>query len=207
MSALAHEGQAPSGPFRIAVLVSGTGSNLRALCQSAAVQQGLVRIVGVWSERPDAPALRFATDTGLWAEAIAFRGGSEREAWNRDLAAAIRRKAPDLIVLAGFMRVLSSGFLRAVEVGIVNVHPSLLPDFPGADAPAQAIRAGVCRSGCSVHWVDEGVDTGTLIAQAAVPVAPGDDVQSLHRRIQTAEHALLPAVIASLAERRTIQSA
>jgi phosphoribosylglycinamide formyltransferase-1 len=124
---------------------------------------------------------------------------AERAAWDEALAAAIARYEPELVVLAGFMRIVGSAVLARFAGRIVNVHPALLPSFPGSDAPAQAVRQRVSLSGCTVHVVDAGIDTGPILAQAAVPVLPGDDAASLHARIQRAEHALLPAVVHAVA--------
>jgi phosphoribosylglycinamide formyltransferase-1 len=130
---------------------------------------------------------------------VRARDFADRVAWDAALADALGATAPELVVLAGFMRIVGPAVLSRYERRLINVHPSLLPAFPGIDAPAQAVAKGVAISGCTVHLVDGGVDTGPILAQAAVPVMPGDDAASLHARIQTAEHQLLPAVVAAIA--------
>jgi phosphoribosylglycinamide formyltransferase-1 len=186
-------------PLRLCVLVSGRGSNLRAL--AAAIDQGscAAAIASVISDREDAAALSFARERGVTTDLVRPKQYADRAAWDSALADAIRAHAPDLVVLAGFMRLLGQAVLTQFHHRIVNVHPSLLPAFPGVDAPAQAIKKGVTLSGCTVHLVDEGVDTGPILAQAAVPVLSNDDASSLHARIQVAEHALLPAVVSAIA--------
>jgi phosphoribosylglycinamide formyltransferase 1 len=126
----------------------------------------------------------------------------DREAWDRALAETVAACEPKLVVLAGFMRLVGPAMLARFPGRIVNVHPALLPLFPGTDAPAQAVRAGVRVSGCTVHVVDSGVDTGPIIAQAVAPVLPDDDADRLHQRIQRLEHRLLPAVIDAVAHGR-----
>jgi phosphoribosylglycinamide formyltransferase-1 len=183
----------------IVVLASGRGSNLGALF--AAIDAGTcrARVVGVVSDRAHAPALALAADRGVPTAVVPLAHKSERAAWDERLAAAVAAFAPDLAVLAGFMRIVGPAMLRRLPGRIVNVHPSLLPAFPGTDAPAQALAAGVRIAGCTVHVVDEGVDTGPILAQGAVPVLPDDDATRLHARIQRVEHALLPAVIDAIA--------
>jgi phosphoribosylglycinamide formyltransferase-1 len=116
-------------------------------------------------------------------------------AWDTKLADAVAKHRPGLVVLAGFMRIVGPSFLRRFPGRIINVHPSLLPAFPGAHGPADAIAAGVRITGCTIHVVDDGVDTGFILAQGAVPLLPGDDPATLHRRIQGVEHQLLPRVV------------
>ena len=186
-----------SSPFRLVVLASGRGSNLRAIVD--AIAQGRLRaeIAGVVSDRPDAAALSVAKEKGLPQLCLPLAG--DRSAWNERLREAIASFRPDLVVLAGFMRVLGPRVIAAFPQRIVNVHPSLLPAFPGHDAVRQALRAGVKLTGCTVHYVDEGVDTGPILAQAAVPVLPGDDEAQLHHRIQQIEHRIFSQVIAWIA--------
>ncbi len=183
---------------RLVVLVSGRGTNLRALLGAIRAGRCAGRIVGVVSDRPQAPALRTAEEAGITTAVVPKDRGTSREAWCEGLGERVAAMNPDWVVLAGFMRILSAGFVRRFAGRIVNVHPSLLPAFPGLDAPGQAIRAGVRIAGCTVHLVDEGVDTGPILAQAAVPVLDGDDPEGLHERIQTQEHRLLPAVVDAL---------
>ncbi len=199
---------------RLAVFASGRGSNLAALLRAFPPAPGpdaddadgdgaerpdpVGRVVLAFGNVPDAPALRRATEAGAAAEARTWsRAHGDRDAFERAAQHALDRHGVDLIVLAGFMRVLSPAFVRRWEDRIVNVHPSLLPAHRGLRAPEQAIRAGATRSGCTVHLVDDGVDTGRILAQRAVPVLPDDDAERLAARIQVEEHALLPATVAA----------
>lgn len=184
---------------RVVALVSGRGSNLRALVTAIDSGRCDAEIAAVVTDRADAPALDFARDRGFPTRVVPFAKGDDRVAWSATLANAASEFSPTLIVLAGFMRVLAPTFIEQFTDRIVNVHPALLPSFPGHDGPAQAIRAGVKLSGCTVHLVDTGVDTGAILAQTAVPVLPDDDAESLHARIQLAEHVLLPAVVHAIA--------
>ena len=184
--------------MRVVVLVSGRGSNLAALWESIDAGCCAAEVVAVIADR-EAPALARAAERGVPTEVVALARGGDREAWNQTLADRVASHEPELVVLAGFMRVLGAPFVRRFPSRIVNVHPALLPSFPGAHGPADAIAAGVRISGCTVHLVDEGVDTGPILAQAAVPVLPNDDAASLHARIQRAEHRLLPVVVDAIA--------
>lgn len=186
-------------PARLVVLASGRGSNYSALAAAIAAGRCHAEIVGVVTDKPDAGVLARAAADGVPTHVEPLAKGDDRDAWNERLRDSVARFAPDYVVLAGFMRVVAPSFLDRFHRRVVNVHPSLLPAFPGHDGPAQAIRAGVRITGCTVHLVDHGVDTGPILAQAAVPVLPGDDVPSLHGRIQTVEHELLAASIDALA--------
>ena len=181
------------------VLVSGRGSNLRAIC--AAIDEGAcaANIVAVISDRKRAAALEFAEARGIATRVVSLRKGDDRNLWNDCLAAEVAAFEPDLVVLAGFMRVLGSPLLDRFPGRIINVHPALLPSFPGHNGPQDALDGGVRVSGCTVHVVDSGVDTGPIIAQAAVPVLPDDTADTLHARIQVQEHRLLPRVIHQIA--------
>lgn len=181
------------------MLVSGRGSNLRALLEAAEAGRCRARITAVLSDRAGAPALELATARGIPTAVIAPSGYPERPRWDAALADAIAAWGPELVVLAGFMRIVGPAVLARFGGRVINVHPALLPAFPGLDAPRQAVSAGARISGCTVHVVDAGVDTGPILAQAAVPVWPSDDADALHARIQRAEHALLPAVVDWLA--------
>jgi len=186
-------------PLKLAVLVSGRGSNLAALIRAIADGRCHARIEGVVADRPSAPALELAREHGLPTDVVAAKQFNDRTAWDAALTDRVKQLAPDVVVLAGFMRLVGSAMLEQFAGRIINVHPALLPAFPGLDAPAQAVHARVCISGCTVHVVDAGVDTGPVLAQAAVPVLPSDDGAALHARIQQAEHALLPAVVHAIA--------
>jgi phosphoribosylglycinamide formyltransferase-1 len=183
----------------IVILVSGRGSNLKAICSAIDAGECDANIVGVVSDRKKAAALEFADARGIPTRVVSLRKGDDRDRWNDALAETVVSLKPDLVVLAGFMRVLGTPLLERFPGAIINVHPALLPAFPGHSGPQDALDAGVRISGCTVHIVDAGVDTGPIIAQAAVPVVDGDSAESLHTRIQVQEHRLLPAVIHQIA--------
>lgn len=183
----------------VVVLVSGRGSNLRAICTAIDAGACDAKIVGVVSDRKSAAALGFAEARGIPTSVVPLRKSDDRNQWNELLAKEVARLEPELIVLAGFMRVLGSPLLERFPGRIINVHPALLPSFPGHDGPRDALEGGVRVSGCTVHIVDAGVDTGPIIAQAAVPVLLDDTAETLHARIQVQEHRLLPGVIHQIA--------
>ena len=183
---------------RIVVLGSGRGSNFGAILEAARAGRCAVDIGAVISDRPSAPILQRARDADLVTAVVPFER-RDRAAWDAKLADVVAAFEPDVVVLAGFMRILGSAFVHRFSGRILNVHPSLLPSFTGSDAPAQALAAGVRLTGCTVHIVDEGVDTGPILAQAAVPVRSDDTPDSLHRRIQGEEHVLLPATLHAVA--------
>jgi phosphoribosylglycinamide formyltransferase-1 len=185
--------------LKLAVLISGKGSNLAAIQHAIETGQCAARIQLVVSDRSAASGLEFAAARGLSTAIVSFRDHVERASWDHALAAAVAQSGSDLVVLAGFMRLVGPALLARFPRRIINVHPALLPLFPGTHGPEQAIAAGVRISGCTVHVVDAGVDTGPIIAQAAVPVLPDDEAATLHERIQHAEHALLPRVIDAIA--------
>lgn len=185
--------------LNLVVLASGRGSNLRAILAAIENGQCNARVAAVISDKPDSQALVFATDNKIPTRVVPLEHKHARAEWDALLAKTIAEYAPDLVVLAGFMRIVGASVLRDFAHRIVNVHPALLPSFKGAHAPADAIAAGVRISGCTVHVVDAGVDTGPILAQAAVPVLPSDTVETLHARIQAAEHRLLPATIDAIA--------
>ncbi len=190
---------AEHGPLRVVVLVSGTGSNLRKLVAKSNDADARFRVVAVVSDRADAGGLAFAEEQHIPTTVVRPKAHASREAWDAALANAVANHGPDLVVLAGFMRILGAAMITRFASRIINVHPSLLPRFPGHDGPAQAVRAGVGESGCTVHVVDAGVDTGPILAQATVPVAKGDDAASLHARIQQVEYVLFPFVVSAIA--------
>ncbi|HEX7478343.1 MAG TPA: phosphoribosylglycinamide formyltransferase [Polyangiales bacterium] len=181
--------------LRIAVLISGRGSNLRSI--QGAIDDGLcdARIVSVISDRASAAGLQFAAERGLPTSVVSMRDHADRSAWDVALTHKVAELDPELVVLAGFMRVVGAPLLQRFVRRIINVHPALLPLFPGTNGPEQALAAGVRVSGCTVHIVDAGVDTGPIIAQGVVRVLPTDTVEALHERIQHAEHGLLPRVV------------
>lgn len=175
----------------IVILISGRGSNLAALLGA-----GLpARVAAVISNRPQAPGLELARAAGVPTAAVDHKDFASREAFDAALAAEIDRHRPDLVVLAGFMRVLTDGFVRRYAGRLMNVHPSLLPAFPGLDTHARALAAGVRLHGCTVHFVTPEVDVGPIIIQAAVPVLPGDDPARLAERVLAEEHRVLPQAV------------
>lgn len=189
--------------MRVVILGSGRGSNAMAILE--AQQQGKLgraRVVQIFSDKADAGILALGPRFGVPAaflDAAPFKTKLDAEGEQRYIA-AIAACAPDLIVLAGFMRVLKPGFLNAFAGKIINLHPSLLPSFPGLDGIGQAFRRGVKVTGCTVHGVTVEVDGGPIIDQAAVRIEAGDTLETLAEKIHAAEHALLPAVIARLSE-------
>ncbi len=188
-------------PFRLGVLGSGKGSNFVAIAEAIAAAKVPAQIAIVVSDVAEAGILEQARQRRLPAHFIApgkFRTKLDEEA-ERAFVAALQAAQVDLIVLAGFMRVLKGDFLRAFEGRIVNVHPSLLPSFPGLEAWKQALDQGVKVTGCTVHFVDAGVDSGAIIGQQTVPVLDDDSAATLHARIHTAEHELYPRCVAAIA--------
>ncbi|MBI3095621.1 MAG: phosphoribosylglycinamide formyltransferase [Rhodocyclales bacterium] len=175
---------------RYVILISGRGSNMESLLDAGL--PGACALV--LSNRPDAAGLAAAASRGIATAVIDHRGFASREEFDAALAAEIERHAPDLVLLAGFMRILTDGFVRRFEGRLLNIHPSLLPLFPGVKTHAQALAAGVRLHGCSVHFVTPALDGGPIIAQAAVPVQAGDDEASLGRRVLAEEHLLYPRV-------------
>jgi phosphoribosylglycinamide formyltransferase-1 len=189
--------------MKVAVLVSGSGTNLQALLDAeAAGRLAPAEIAVVVSNNPGALALERAARAGRPGLVVDHRGRASREDFDQALLDALAPYRVETIVLAGFMRLLTPRFLGAFPGRVVNTHPSILPAFPGHDAAAQALAHGVKLSGCTVHLVDAGVDTGPIIAQRAVPVLPGDDAAALQARIQDEEHRLLPVVVRALAAGR-----
>lgn len=189
-------------PLKLGILGSGKGSNFKAILEAIEAGQLQAEARIVLSDVEDAGILDFARQHGIRAEFIApgrFRTKLEPEAEAR-LIELLKAADVDLVVLAGYMRMIKAPLLEAFPGRIINIHPSLLPNFPGLAAWKQALEAGAAVTGCTVHYVDSGMDTGPIIAQSEVPVLPGDTAESLHARIQVAEHALYPAVLAKLAK-------
>ncbi|MBK6530003.1 MAG: phosphoribosylglycinamide formyltransferase [Deltaproteobacteria bacterium] len=190
-------------PMRVVVLVSGGGTNLQSLLDAGWTGAlGAAEIVGVISNKPGVRALERAATAGVAARVVDHRGFAERAAFDSALKAEVQSLGADLVVLAGFMRVLTETFLAGFEDRVINIHPSLLPAFPGVKAQAQALHHGVKIAGCTVHFVDAGLDSGAIISQAAVPVLDDDTEESLQARILAEEHRLLPAAVADLAAGR-----
>jgi len=189
----------PRARLRVGVLISGRGSNLQALIDAAADPTYPAEIVLVISNRPEAPGLAHAARAGIAHRTVAE---PSRELFAREADAALRQSGAGLVALAGFMRILDSGFVEAWRDRLVNIHPSLLPAFPGLHPQRQALAAGVRFSGCTVHFVRVAVDTGPIIAQAVVPVHGDDDEARLAERILAAEHRLYPMAVRLFAEGR-----
>ena len=189
--------------MRVVILGSGRGSNAEAiLAAEKAGQLGRARVVALFTDRPDEPMLALGPRFGVSATFVdpaPFKTKLEGEGEARFIA-AVSAAQPDLVVLAGFMRVLKPGFLNAFAGRIINLHPSLLPSFPGLDGIGQAFRRGVKITGCTVHGVTAEVDGGPIIDQAAVRIEASDTLESLAAKVHAAEHALLPATIARLSE-------
>lgn len=188
------------------VLVSGNGTNLQAILDAVSAGSLAARVACVISNRTEAMALERASRAGVPALTIRHQTFESREAFDRALIAALREHGVDWVVLAGFMRVLTPELLRAFPGRVVNIHPSLLPAFPGRDAQRQALEHGVKVTGCTVHFVDEGVDSGPIIAQRAVEVRPSDTVATLSERIHQAEHELFVGVLKDIADGRLAPS-
>lgn len=193
---------------RVAVLASGRGSNFEALARAAASPGFPAKIALLVSDRPDAPALEKAKRDGI--ETRTIDPGTPRGEWApfgvRALLESLASVRADVVCLAGFMRVVPVPILAAVRGRVLNIHPSLLPAFPGLRAVRQAIRAGVKVTGCTVHFVDEGIDTGPIVLQSAVGVESDDDEESLAARILVEEHRLYPEALRLLAEERLVVS-
>jgi phosphoribosylglycinamide formyltransferase 1 len=193
-------------PHGLVVLISGRGSNLGAILD--AIRRGEVKagIRAVVCNRPDAPGLALARATGVPTQVIDHRQFSDRAAYDRALMAAIDAYAPQLVVLAGFMRILGAEFIDHYAGRLINIHPSLLPRFPGLRTHARAIETGARVHGASVHFVAHDVDAGPIIVQAAVPVLPGDTPATLAERVLEQEHRIYPLAIAwFLAGRLTVR--
>ena len=185
-----------SGKHRLAILLSGRGSNFEAIAD--AVAGGEIpdaEIVAVLSDDPDAPGLDRARNRGLPAFAVDRKRYPGRRAQEDEMLRWLDEARPDLICLAGFMRLLSPEFVARWRGRILNIHPALLPKFPGLDVQRRALEAGEKESGCTVHFVDEGTDTGPIVLQRRVPIVPGDTEQSLSARILEQEHLAYPEAI------------
>ena len=189
--------------MKVAVLVSGNGTNLQALIDAqASGALAPAELCCVISNRPDAFALQRAQKANIAADVVDHKAFADRTAFETELIAALERHSAEAVVLAGFMRILTEGFVTRFRHRIINTHPALCPAFPGIHAPQQAIDYGVRLTGCTVHFVDAGVDTGPIIFQESTPVGPADDASSLHQRIRALEHRLLPRAVQLLANGR-----
>jgi phosphoribosylglycinamide formyltransferase-1 len=193
-------GDARSGPLRLAVLVSGRGSNLQAILGACADGTLDARVTGVFSDRADAPALQRAREAGVAAQALSPRRFASRAQFDAALFSAIDASRPHLVVCAGYMRLIGAAAIAPRSGRIINIHPSLLPAFKGLHTHRQALQAGVAEHGASVHFVTADLDGGPVISQARVPVLPGDDEGTLSARVLAREHPLLLATLQLFAQ-------
>ena len=192
----------PSKTCNVVVLLSGSGSNLQALIDSCRSEDSPVRIRAVVSNRADAYGLQRAAAAGIDTAVLDHTGFDGREAFEAALMARIDGFAPDLVVLAGFMRILSGGFVRHYQGRLLNIHPSLLPKYKGLHTHRRALEAGDAEHGCSVHFVTEELDGGPLVVQAVVPVTSDDTAESLAQRVHHQEHQIYPLAVHWFAEGR-----
>ena len=177
------------------VLASGRGSNLRAILEFPPLRG---KVSAVFSDNPAAPALEIARGAGVFAQCVNPQKFPGRAAFESALAEAIERRTPKAVALAGFMRILSAGFVARFRGRLVNIHPSLLPAFPGLETHRRALEAGATSHGCTAHWVDAEVDAGPVIRRAAAKVLKNDSAETLAARVLAEEHRLYPAVIADI---------
>ncbi len=191
-----------SGLLKVAILISGRGSNMRALARACAAPDYPAEIVLVLSNRADAAGLDFAREAGLATAIVPHRDFPDRASFDAAMDAEIRKAGAELVCLAGFMRLLDPAFVDAWRDRMLNVHPALLPAFKGLDTHRRALAAGVKIAGCTVHFVRSDMDTGPIVAQAAVPVLPGDTGETLAARILEQEHIIYPMALRLVAEGR-----
>ena len=184
----------------IVILISGRGSNMEAIVRACAAQGWPARIAAVISNKPDASGLAFAAEHGIATATVEHKQFATREAFDAELARVIDGFAPDVVVLAGFMRILTAGFVQHYAGRLVNIHPSLLPAFPGLHTHQRAIDAGCKLAGATVHFVTPELDHGPIILQAAVPVRPGDSEGELAARVLRQEHLIYPRAVRWLIE-------
>lgn len=183
---------------RIVILISGRGSNMEAIVQACEAEQWRATIAAVISNRPDAKGLQFAAARGIPTAVVDHTQHASREAFDAELARVIDGYTPDMVALAGFMRILTARFVQHYHGRLVNIHPSLLPAFPGLHTHRRAIEAGCRFAGATVHQVTAELDHGPILAQAVVPVLPQDDEHTLAARVLTQEHLIYPRAIAGL---------
>jgi phosphoribosylglycinamide formyltransferase-1 len=189
----------PDSPLRVVVLVSGSGTNLQALLDAAADPAYGAVVVAVGADREGIEGLARAERAGVPTFVHRVKDFETREAWDAALTASVAAYGADLVVLAGFMKLVGAAFLSAYGGRVLNTHPALSPSFPGMHGPAEALEYGVKVTGCTLFVVDEGVDTGPIVAQAAVPVVEDDTVESLHERIKTTERLMLVEAVGRIA--------
>lgn len=187
---------------RIVILVSGRGSNMEAIVEACSVQGWPARVAAVVSNRADAAGLRFAEAAGIATAVVDHRAFATREAFDAELARVIAGFEPDLVVLAGFMRILGAAFVRQFEGRLLNIHPSLLPAFPGLHTHRRALEAGCQAVGATVHFVTPELDHGPIVMQSVVPVRAGDDEATLSARVLATEHVIYPLAVRWFVEGR-----
>lgn len=185
-------------PAKLAILISGQGSNMQALVE--ALEADLAQVTVVVSDRPGAAGLTWAGNRGIPTHVVAVKDFADRDQWDQHLAQVLEQAKADLVVSAGFLKILGPRVLEAFPGRIINTHNSLLPSFAGIDGPTQALAAGVKLAGATVFLVDAGMDTGAILTQCAVPVKPGDDEASLLERIKVAERAQLVQTVRTMVE-------
>jgi phosphoribosylglycinamide formyltransferase 1 len=187
---------------RIVILISGRGSNMEAIVEARAVQDWPARVVAVVSNRADAAGLRFAAAAGIATAVVDHRSFAVREDFDAELARVIAGFEPDLVVLAGFMRILGTAFVQRFEGRLLNIHPSLLPAFPGLHTHRRALEAGCQAAGATVHFVTPELDHGPIVMQSVVPVRAGDDEATLAARVLATEHVIYPLAVRWFVEDR-----
>ena len=186
--------------LKLAVLISGRGSNLQALIDATATAAFPAKIVRVISNEPDAGGLERAAAAGISTAVVPHRDYPDRDSFESSLSEEIRSSGSELVVLAGFMRLLTATFVEEWRDRLINIHPSLLPAFKGLHTHERALKAGVRYTGCTVHYVRPEMDEGPIIVQAAVPVLPGDDADTLAARVLEQEHVIYPLAVRLIAE-------
>ncbi|PRE72570.1 phosphoribosylglycinamide formyltransferase [Burkholderia multivorans] len=187
---------------KLVILISGRGSNMEAIVRACTRERWPAEVAAVIANRPDAAGLAFAASHGIATAVVDHRSFDGRDSFDAALAAEIDRFAPDLVVLAGFMRILTPEFVRRYEGRLLNIHPSLLPSFKGIRTHQQALDAGVALHGATVHFVIPELDSGAIVAQGAVPVRAGDDAAALAQRVLAVEHVLYPRAVRWFVEGR-----
>lgn len=187
---------------KLVILISGRGINMEAIIRACAQERWPAEVAAVIANRPDAAGLAISSSHGIATAVVDHRSFDGRDSFDAALAAEIDRFAPDLVILSGFMRILSPAFVELYEGRILNIHPSLLPSFKGVHTHQQALDAGVALHGATVHFVIPELDSGAIVAQAAVPVRTGDDAAALARRVLAAEHVLYPRAVRWFVEGR-----
>jgi phosphoribosylglycinamide formyltransferase 1 len=189
---------------RIAILISGRGSNMEAIVRACTAERWPAQVVAVVANRPDAGGLAFAVERGIATAVVDHKAHPHREAFDAALADVLDRFAPDVVVLAGFMRILGEAFVRRFEGRLLNIHPSLLPAFPGLHTHRRALEAGCKAAGATVHFVTPELDHGPIVMQSVVPVRPGDDEHTLAARVLATEHVIYPQSVRWFVEGRLV---